>query len=92
MLAYSVLRDWNNMKYIDNGCLYSVSVSKAEVQSFKARWPCSDLPDRSHWFQFAKRNGDLVDMRPLSYDGPDLLALSNDAKAFAEKQLAKLAA
>jgi hypothetical protein len=78
------------MRYIDNGCFHSVSVSKAEVLAFKDRWPCSGLPERSHWFQFYKRNGDLVDMRPNYYDGPDLLALSQDAQRFAEQTLTNL--
>lgn len=71
------------MKYHDNGCFHSVTVSKAEVLAFKDTWPCSGLPERSIWFQFDKRNGDLVDIRPLSYDGPDLAALAEDAEAFA---------
>jgi hypothetical protein len=76
-------KERKNMKYIDNGCLHSVSVSKAEVLAFKSKWPCSGLPERAHWFQFDKRNGDLVDIRPSYYDGPDLLALSQVAGEFA---------
>lgn len=74
------------MKYIDNGCFHSVRVTRREVEAFKRSWPCSGLPERSFWFQFDKRNGDLVDLSPSEYDGADLLALSQDAQAFAEKQ------
>lgn len=75
------------MRYHDNGCFHSVTVDKAEVLEFKWHWPGSGLPERSHWFQFDKRNGDLVDMRPSYYDGPDLLALSQDAQVWMQKHL-----
>ncbi len=78
-----------NMKAFDNGCFYSVSVSAAEVENFKSTWPCSGLPGHAIWFQFDKRNGDLVDIKPDSnnFDGPALLALSNDAQAYGKKRL-----
>lgn len=79
------------MKLIDNGCFYSVSVSRSEVISFKSKWPCSGLPDRAHWFQFDRRNGDLVDLTPNRHDGPALLALSQDAQEWAIKQMGKAA-
>jgi hypothetical protein len=75
------------MRYQDAGCFYTVSVSRVEVERFKARWPCSELPDKAISFQFDKRNGDLVDMWPYKYadqfDGEAALALSHDAQAFA---------
>ncbi len=71
------------MRYYDNGRYYTVSVSKREVEAFKRRWPCSELPDKSIAFQFDKRNGDLVDIS-LDVDGPDVLALSEDAQAYGE--------
>lgn len=74
------------MKYTDNGSFHSVTVSRSEVIAFKAKWPCSRLPERSIWFQFDKRNSDLVDIKPSNYDGEDLLALSKDAQDFAEKR------
>lgn len=80
----------STMKAIDNGCFYSVRVSRQGVSDFKDRWPCSTLPDRSVWFQFDKRNGDLVDMHPSDMDGSDVLALSQDAQAYG-KQILKLA-
>lgn len=74
------------MRYLDNGSYYTVQVSKREVEQFKASYPCSGLPDRAIWFQFDKRNGDLVDMPSWAsrYDGSGLLALSQDAQAFGE--------
>lgn len=75
------------MKAIDNGCFYSVKVSAREVENFKDSWPCSALPSCAFWFQFDRRNGDLVDMRPNEYDGEDLLALSQDAQEFGKKSL-----
>lgn len=78
------------MKYMDNGSLFSVIVSKREVQAFKDSWPCSVLPDRFVWFQFDKRNEDLVDLRPWGMDGADVLALSQDAQAFGLAKLSKL--
>jgi hypothetical protein len=74
------------MKYHDNGCFHSVSISAAEIKAFKDRWPCSGLPSRGFWFQFDKRNGDLVDMKPSEYDGEALLALSQDAQQYADKK------
>ena len=40
-------------------------------------------------FEFDKRNGDLVDISPDSsgFDGPDLLALSEDAQAYGKRVL-----
>lgn len=75
------------MRVKDNGCFFSVSVSEREVSEFKAKWPCSGLPERSIWFQFQKSNGDLVDLSPSDIDGEALLALSQDAQAYGEKRL-----
>jgi hypothetical protein len=75
------------MKFYDNGCFYSVSVSANEVYAFKQTWPCSRLPEKSIWFQFDKRNDDLVDMKPV-LDGEDVLALSHDAQNYGKKKLA----
>ena len=76
------------MRAYDNGCFYSVSVSADEVSAFKDQWPCSGLPDdTSLWFQFDKRNGDLVDLRPSNVDGDALLALSHDAQAYGKRKL-----
>jgi hypothetical protein len=45
------------------------------------------LPEKSIWFQFDKRNDDLVDMKPV-LDGEDVLALSHDAQNYGKKKLA----
>lgn len=79
------------MKVRDNGSLYSVSISRAEVEAFKSQWPCSGLSDRPVTFQFGKRNGDLVDIWPYRYasrfDGDAAVALSQDAQAYGRKRL-----
>lgn len=80
------------MKAQDNGCFYSVTVSAREVEDFAERWPCSGLPFKAIWFQFDKRNGDLVDMRPSNWeergaDGAAVLALADDAQRFAIRKL-----
>lgn len=79
------------MKFHDNGCFYSVSVTAREVSDFAERWPCANLPDRSVWFQFDKSNGDLVDMQPnleeQGADGGAVLALSQDAQAYGKAKL-----
>lgn len=75
------------MQCFDNGCLYSVTVTKREVQEFANKWPNSDLPNRAITFQFEKRTGDLVDITPDNVDGEDALALSNEAQAYGKKRL-----
>jgi hypothetical protein len=77
------------MRTYDNGSFYTVTCSEHDVRDFKSTWPCSGLPTRSISFQFDKRNGDLVDIRPDSqhFDGPALVALSQDAQAYGKKRL-----
>jgi hypothetical protein len=76
------------MKAYDNGCFFSCRVSAPEITEFNLAWPGSSLDDSaSIWFQFDKRNGDLVDMKPDDMDGPEVLALSHDAQNFAAKEL-----
>lgn len=61
-----------------------VIVCRAEVNAFRAKWPCCSLRDRSYWFEFAT-NGDLVDTDvPEQDDGPEAVALAQDAKEFLE--------
>jgi hypothetical protein len=77
------------MRAFDQGSLYRVTVSAAEVYDFMQSWPCSGLSS-SHGvsFTFDKRNGDLVDAyHPGSEDGGALLALSQDAQAYGRKLL-----
>ena len=78
------------MRAFDNGSLYSVQCSRADVEAFQAQYPCSGLPSRPIWFQFDKRNGDLVDIMPDSsrFDGAaGLVALSEDAQEYGRKRL-----
>lgn len=78
------------MRAYDNGAFYSVSVGAREIADFADRWPCSGLRSlRSVWFQFDRRNGDLVDLKATGpyEDGPAMLALSQDAQAYARKRL-----
>lgn len=56
----------------------TVIVSRAEVAAFRSKWPCSNLPDRAITF-FYDHNGDLVDLHPGNIDGPDVVALCEDA-------------
>lgn len=80
------------MKATDNDHYYSVSVSAADVEAFKNQWPCNGMPTARIWFQFDKRNGDLVDMLPCNWqergaDGAAMLALIEDAQQYAIKKL-----
>ena len=79
------------MRFYDNGSGYSVTVTRREVEDFVSRWPCCSLPRRAITFCFDKSNGDLVDILPESIshkvDGPESLALSQDAQAYGVKRL-----
>lgn len=77
------------MRAKDCGSFYNVSVSRAEVEGFRSRWPCSGLPDRAVTFQFDKRNGDLVDIWPYAekWDGDAAVALSHDAQEYGRMRL-----
>jgi len=78
------------MRYYDNGSMYTVSVSRREVEAFKDQWPCSGLPDTWVALQFNKRNGDLVDISPeraaRSFEGSAASALSRDAQAYGARR------
>lgn len=60
-----------------------VTVTRKEVEAFKDSWPCSGLPDKAITFEFDKK-GNLVGIQPDSseFDGPALLALSQDAQTY----------
>jgi hypothetical protein len=74
-----------NPRSKDLGAYIRVTMTAADVARFKSRWPASGLPDRAIWFEFQRKNGDLVDISPGSdkFDGPALAALADDAKKFA---------
>jgi hypothetical protein len=70
------------MKYNDNGAFFTVTATRGDVETFNASWPCSELRDRSYWFQF-DGSGDLVDTNvPSAHDGSAASALSQDCWAF----------
>jgi hypothetical protein len=80
------------MRAFDNGCFYSVQLTEYDVAAFKAKWPCNGMPQAPIWFQFDKRNGDLVDMQPSDWekrgaDGLAMLALSQDAQAYGKRKV-----
>ena len=73
----------------DNGCFFTVSLSQADVTSWAQSWPCFDAR-RAAWFQFDKRNGDLIGMDESLRDADPsgVLALSHDAQAYGAARLA----
>lgn len=80
------------MKTTQRGSLYTVTVSREEVATFKSRWPCSTLPDRAITFYFDRLSGDLIDITPYAVkNGADLLALSMDAQSAGLQALRELA-
>ena len=68
------------MRVRGEGSFYTVFVSAREVAEWNRRWPCSSLQGRQS-FTF-DRNGDLVD-RNGKGDGPEAVALSQDAQEYA---------
>lgn len=77
------------MRIKDLGSTYRVYVSSDDVYAFTRTWPCSGLSwSRGCWFEFEKRNGDLVDIRhPGSSDGAALVALAEDAQRFGQTRV-----
>ena len=56
-----------------------VRFAVSEVLEFNRQWPCSELRERSYWFEFDP-SGNLVDTDvPEQDDGGAALALSQDA-------------
>ncbi len=76
------------MRAFDNGCFFTVLCSEFDVSAFADRWPCFGKR-RSLWFQFDKRNGDLVDTNQVDgeQDGAGVVALADDAKAYGIRRL-----
>lgn len=70
------------MRVFDQGSFYRVTVSRAEVEAFARRWPCFGRV-RAVWFEFDRRNGDLVDLcGDRGMDGAGVAALSRDAQSY----------
>lgn len=63
-----------------------VTVTADEVADFNSRWPCSSLPEVRIDFVFDS-SGDLVDIFPDHIDGPEALALCEDAQTFMHRKL-----
>lgn len=76
------------MRTFDNGIYYSVLVSEREVENFARRWPCFGNV-RAYWFQFDKRNGDLIDTdaNEEDADGAGIVALAEDAMLYGARRL-----
>lgn len=68
------------MRLYKQGDSCRVTVSRREVDEFNRRWPGSSL-EGPQSFTFHE-NGDLVD-RSGRGDGPEAVALSNDAQDYA---------
>lgn len=74
------------MKYQSNGDYFTVTATKQDVESFNATWPCSELQNRSYWFQFDS-HGDLVETNVhIVHDGGAAVALSQDCQSFGESE------
>ena len=76
------------MKLTSQGAHSCVECDETDVSKFAAAWPCFGDP-RSLAFTFDRRNGDLIDV--AGADGlnePGVLALSNDAQAWANTRTA----
>lgn len=77
------------------GSAVNVTVSERAIDAWRECWPGSGLGGlRGVTFQFSKKNGDLIDIwyknsGAEKWDGPALVALSEDAFAVAEQRLAK---
>jgi hypothetical protein len=75
------------MRFYDRGSSFVVTVSRNEVQKFAQSWPCFGKR-RELWFEFEKRNGDLVGLHgDRGMDGTAVSALADDAKAYGQKRM-----
>jgi hypothetical protein len=79
------------MQAFDNGSLYTVTVTRYEVEDFRRRWPCSGLCFAPVTFQFEKSSGDLVDsnyeQNHPNVAGAALVVLSQDAQKYGAERL-----
>lgn len=85
----------HGIRVSDQGAFFSVAVSEDAIYEWCKRWPASGLRGlKGVTFQFDKRNGDLVDVTYRNgtsedWDGPALLALSEDAQEAGMRRLEK---
>ncbi len=84
------------LRYYDKGSTFGVTVGEQEVYEFKRQWPASGLGRGPYFFEFDRRNGDLVDVQgpgASSYaDGAALVALAEDAQRYGKCRSASPAA
>lgn len=73
------------MRAYSQGDCVRVVASADDVSGFNDSWPCSSLPDSRVSFTFAN-TGDLVDLSPDEIDGPEVCALADDCRAYAERR------
>ena len=79
----------------NNGSFYTVSFGEQEIRDFRSRWPGSGMSNlRSVSAQFDRDGGDLVDIACNGrscerYDGPALVALTEDMQCAAARKGAK---
>ena len=70
----------------NRGSIYEVSLKACEVARFNASFPCSDIPEMDCFFQFHKKNGDLIDMSchlSAVENSSAISALCEDARVYA---------
>jgi len=82
------------VRVYDNGAFFTVAITGDGVRNWARRWPAFGAKPASGFvFEFDKKNGDIIGSRTgkggstESYDGPGLLALSQDAQAYGEARL-----
>ena len=76
------------MKVWKNNGTIRVTVSVMEVDEFKDRWPCSELPDKPVKFWF-DRDGNLIDT-DTDVDCGSVTALAEDAWEYAKSYRRKV--
>jgi hypothetical protein len=75
------------MRYYRNGIYHSVNISAEEVEKFKQTWPDSGIPAGHVWFEFDRRNGDCVRIRPEgTLITPAMLSLLQQARLYAQEK------
>ena len=87
MARRKVRAPYADMRVYDQGAHVRVTIGEWGVHDFKQMWPGRHIPDTTVSFTFEKRTGDLVDLHPYEMDGPDVLALSQDAWNYASARL-----
>lgn len=63
----------------------TVEFEPQDVRSFARSWPCFHGPERVS-FTFERATGDLVDVDPLEFDGPEAVAMSEDGWSYYQEE------